>query len=137
MDYILVDTGAWYAYMDKNDPRHQLTKAVLDQHYPLLLTSDFIVDETLTLLRYRANKEAAILFGELVFSGQLAQLEYINKTDQKKAWQLFQQYADHCFSFTDCTSFVLMQRLKIKTAVALDSDFRSYGLNCLPVLPLD
>ena len=29
---------------------------------------------------------------------------------------------------TDCTSFALMQRLKLCTAVALDADFRTFGL---------
>lgn len=130
--HILVDTGAWYAYMDKDDPDHNTVSAVLEKHFPLLLTSDFIVDETLTLLRYRSGSYAAIKFGELVFSGELAKLEYIRKNDQHNAWKLFLKYHDHCLSFTDCTSFVLMERLNIETAVALDRDFRTYGLHCLP-----
>ncbi len=65
---------------------------ILESHFPLLLTSDFIVDETLTLLRYRHNRHAAVKFGELVFS---AQLEHITKTDQQGAWQLFLKYQDH------------------------------------------
>lgn len=133
MKNVLVDTGAWYAYMDKDDPDHQLVSDVLENHFPLLLTSDFIVDETLTLLRYRHGRIAAVKFGELAFSGELARLEYITKNDQQKAWQLFLKYHDHCLSYTDCTTFILMKRCKIETAVALDSDFRSYGLHCLPI----
>ncbi len=132
MNKILVDTGAWYAYMDKDDPDHQSVSVVLEKQFPFLLTSNFIIDETITLLRYRAGGYAAIKFGELVFSGKLTSLEQITKKDQQKAWQLFLKYRDHCLSFTDCTSFVLMARLKIETAVALDRDFRSYGLHCLP-----
>ncbi len=113
MKHILVDTGAWYAYIDKDDPDHLSVTEILESHFPLLLTSDFIVDETLTLLRYRHNRHAAVKFGELVFSGKLAQLEHITKTDQQGAWQLFLKYQDHCLSFTDCTSFELMRRCKI------------------------
>jgi predicted nucleic acid-binding protein len=39
---------------------------------------------------------------------------------------------NHAFSFTDCTSFALMKRLRESTAVALDRDFRSFGVRCLP-----
>ena len=132
MKSILVDTGAWYAYMDKDDPDHKAVSEILESHFPFLLTSNFIVDETLTLLRYRHGRHAAVKFGELVFSGELSRFEYITKKDQERAWQLFLKYDDHCLSFTDCTSFVLMKRIKVEVAVALDSDFRSYGLHCLP-----
>ena len=135
MQHILVDTGAWYAYMDKDDPDHERVAEVLEAHYPLLLTTDFIADEALTLLRYRAGRNAAIRFGELLYSGTLCRLEYITKADQQKAWALFLKYSDHCFSFTDCTSFVVTQRLQVGTAIAIDSDFRAYGLHCLPVNP--
>ncbi len=134
MKSVLVDTGAWYAYIDKDDPDHHSVSEILENHFPFLLTTDFIVDETLTLLRYRHGRTSSVKFGELVFSGNLASLEYVKKSDQKKAWKLFLKYHDHCFSFTDCISFVLMERLKIQTAVAIDSDFRSYGLHCLPTV---
>ena len=132
MKQILVDTGAWYAYLDRDDPDHHAVAEVLEQNLSYLLTTDFIADETVTLLRYRSGMPVAIKFGELLFTGKLARLEYISRGDQQKAWKLFQQYQDHCFSFTDCTSFVLMERLKIETAVVLDRDFRSYRLRCLP-----
>lgn len=135
MNNILVDTGAWYAYMDEDDPDHARVAEALEANYPFLLTTDFIVDETLTLLRYRSGRKAAVSFGELLFSGQLCRLEHVSKTDQQKAWALFLKYDDHCFSFTDCTSFVLAQRLQIGAAIAVDSDFRSYGLHCLPDNP--
>ena len=132
MTLALVDTGAWYAYLDRNDPDHHQIAEVIEQHAPSLLTTNFIADETITLLRYRAGRAAAIQFGELLFSGEIARLEHITKVDQQKAWKLFQQYDDHRFSYTDCTSFVLMERMGIEVSIALDSDFRAYGMNCLP-----
>jgi predicted nucleic acid-binding protein len=95
-------------------------------------TSNFIADETLTLLRYRAGRGPAVQFGDLLYSGKLCRLEHVTKADQKTAWRLFLQYRDHCFSFTDCTSFSLMKPLRIETAIAIDSDFRGFGLHCLP-----
>jgi predicted nucleic acid-binding protein len=41
--------------------------------------------------------------------------------------QFFQRYRDKEFSFTDRTSFALMERMRITTAFAFDIHFRQYG----------
>jgi hypothetical protein len=56
----------------------------------------------------------------------------INPADEDTAWAIFTRYRDKAFSYTDCTSFALIGRLKLSTALAIDSDFRAYGLRCLP-----
>jgi predicted nucleic acid-binding protein len=45
----------------------------------------------------------------------------------EKAWKLFKDYSDHAFSFTDCTSFALMEHLRLKQAFSFDAHFREYG----------
>jgi predicted nucleic acid-binding protein len=40
---------------------------------------------------------------------------------------MFRQYEDKGFSFTDCTSFALMERLDINTVFAFDDHFVQYG----------
>lgn len=52
--------------------------------------------------------------------------------DERAAWQLFCGRADQRYSFTDCTSFVLMRRMSIDTAIALDDDFRAEGFELIP-----
>jgi predicted nucleic acid-binding protein len=47
-------------------------------------------------------------------------------------WQSFLRYRDHALRFRDCTSFALMRRLRLTQVMALDADFRSLGLHCLP-----
>jgi len=42
-------------------------------------------------------------------------------------------YNDKDFSFTDCTSFALMERLKIKTAFSFDAHFTQYGFIRIPL----
>ena len=36
------------------------------------------------------------------------------------------------YSYTDCTSFVVMRRLGLHTAIALDADFQREGFALLP-----
>ena len=45
----------------------------------------------------------------------------------QKALQVFRDYSDHLFSFVDCTSFAVMERLGINHAFAFDSHFDEYS----------
>jgi predicted nucleic acid-binding protein len=64
--------------------------------------------------------------------GGVVQLVRIRPADAEASWRLFVSRPDQRLSFTDCTSFALMRRLKLTTAVSLDQDFRAFGLVTLP-----
>jgi uncharacterized protein len=129
---LFVDTGAWYALADRKDPDHNRVADCL-QHQPgRLATTNFILDESVTLIRYRLGFAAAKTFGDSLWRGDVATVLAVSRQDEARAWEIFTRYRDKSFSFTDCTSFAVMQRLKIANAVAIDEDFRDFGLNCLP-----
>ncbi len=132
MNGLLVDTSGWYALLNRDEPRHSQVKACILSHRKLLITTSFVRQEALTLVRYRLGWEPAWQFGEALRQGQLGRLVTITAADEDAAWSIFGRYRDHRFSFTDCTSFAVMQRLKLDTALTLDDDFRSFGLRCLP-----
>ena len=52
--------------------------------------------------------------------------------DERAAWSLFEKRPDKSYSFTDCTSFVLMRRERIGAAVALDQHFTQEGFVVAP-----
>jgi predicted nucleic acid-binding protein len=94
---------------------------------PKLITTDFILDETLTLLRVRKESDRALALGEQLFNRQLAELYLLQATDLHEAWQVFRDFADKEWSFTDCTSKVVIASLGLKTAFAFDQHFRQFG----------
>jgi len=132
MKRVFVDTGAWYALVDAKDPDHPPVAACLAQYGGRLVTSNFVFDETVTLLRYRLSYRAARAFGDTLQAGGLALVLRLTPRDEAGAWGIFTRYRDKSFSFTDCTSFALMKRLGIGSAVAIDDDFRAFGIPCLP-----
>lgn len=72
---VFIDTSAWKALYDKDDPFHKLAKRTLAEFKRkgnLTYTSNFVVDETLTLLRIRVDYASAIDFGEHMRAGRLA-----------------------------------------------------------------
>lgn len=127
-----VDTSAWFAATNSTSARHPAVVAELKAHRGRLVSSNFVVHETVTLIRRRLGWQAARDFGERARAGRIARMVDITSADEQAAWDIFVRYHDHVFSFTDCTSFALMQRLGLTTAITLDADFRTFGLHCLP-----
>lgn len=127
MDLIFADTSAWYALVDKDDQDHRAAKAFVRELTLPLITTNFVVDETITLLRYRLGHKVAADVGRKLWEEEPAQLVFIDRDTERRAWNLFLKYGDHKFSFTDCTSFVIMEQLGITQAFVFDQDFESYG----------
>lgn len=132
MDRLFVDTSAWFAYANRKDPDHAAVRDVFRESEGRITTSNFILDETISLCRYRLGHAAATRVGSVLLDTNTVDLIRITPEDEQAAWTLFCQRADQRYSFTDCASFALMRRLRISTAVALDDDFRMEGLQVVP-----
>lgn len=124
---IFVDTGAWYASLVPTDPDHAKAAAWLATNHSPLLTTDYVIDETLTLLRARGERTRALLLGAKFFRGSVAQIHKITNVDLIHAWEVFEQFDDKGWSFTDCTSKVVMEQLSITHAFAFDHHFTQFG----------
>ena len=127
MPYIFVDTGAWYALLDKSDANHHAAVKLKDSLIHPLVTSNYIVDEVITISRNRLGYEVAVEIGQKLWDESIANLIRVIPQDEKKAWEIFVTYHDKTFSFTDCTSFALMERIGITEAFAFDEHFTQYG----------
>jgi hypothetical protein len=124
---IFVDTGAWFAVAVPSDPDHGDASRWLADNTEPLLTTDYIVDETLTLLRARGERRRALLLGEAFFAERLAEVYRLTEADIASAWEVFRRFDDKGWSFTDCTSKVVIERLNILQAFAFDQHFRQFG----------
>lgn len=128
---LFVDTSAWLALNDKNDQYHTRAAAKISdiKKYKIeLITSAYIIDESITLIRYRISHQAAVTFGESLLKSSIVSIIDVTQEDRLKAWEVFKRYGDKELSFTDCTSFVLMRNLKIHKAFTFDEHFKQIGL---------
>ena len=78
---ICVDTGAWFASVVPSDRDHVAAVRWLSQNTAPLITTDYVIDETLTLLKARGQALRALLLGEQFFRGALATMYYLTETD--------------------------------------------------------
>lgn len=124
---IFADTGGWFSVTVPEDENHPAAVRWMAQRTQPLLTTDYVADETLTLLKARGQNRRALTLGQQFFDGSLATIYYLTEDDIRAAWQVFTRYADKEWSFTDCTSKVVMERLGITEAFAFDHHFRQFG----------
>ena len=78
-------------------------------------------------MRVRKESDRALAFGEHLLSRQLGDLYFLREMDIHEAWTVFRDFADKEWSFTDCTSKVVMEKLGLKVAFAFDQHFRQFG----------
>ena len=124
---VFVDTGAWFAYFVRRDPDHAAATAWLRTNREPLLTTDYVIDELMTLLKMRESQQVAAAAGEALLEQHVARVERITESDFRAAWGVFRLYRDKASSFTDCTSKVVMERLGVTHAFAFDTDFEEFG----------
>ncbi len=130
MAQILVDTSAIYALVDRDDTYHQRALTILRSLprrglAPFL--TNFIVAECHALLLSRLGADTAR--GWLL--KQIWPVEPVNLQDEEKAREIIRRYTDKTFSYTDATSFAVMERLGISQAFGFDPHFQQYGLKLL------
>jgi len=124
---IFVDTGAWFACVVPWDANHAAATAWMNQNREPLITTDFVLDETLTLLRARNETPRAVALGDQLLIERWANLHFVSEEEIREAWQVFRTYADKEWSFTDCTSKVVIEKLGLTAAFSFDHHFRQFG----------
>ncbi len=132
MDRLFVDTSAWYAFCNAKDPRHEAVSIVLSEWEGRLVSTEYVFDELVTLVRYRVGHAPAAGIGAVLREGSCCLLLTVEPQDVTAAWGQFTLESDQRYSFTDCTSFVLMRRLGIEEVLTLDQHFAQEGFVVLP-----
>jgi predicted nucleic acid-binding protein len=126
-----VDSGVWFASVIPTDPRHRdVAEWHLTNNSPLL-TTDCVVDETLTLLRARGERTRSIELGHSFFDLGLFTIHRVSEDDLQHAWRTFRDQPDRSWSFTDCTSKAVIERLHIKRALTFDRHLVEFGVSTI------
>lgn len=115
------------ALFDKNERSHEKVRKVWQSQRRNLITSDYVLDETVTVMKARAGHGAAVAAGEAMLGSMKLTIEVVTDRDRAEAWGIFRDFADKLWSLTDCTSKSLVDRLGCDEVWTLDADFRQMG----------
>ena len=134
-DRVLVDTWGWLALADDREPKHRAVRALvraLWQQAQAALTTDYILDETFTLVFRRLPFATAQRFVRTIEAAEQQgslQVERISAERFALAKKLRLRFRDKpLISFTDLTSMVVMQELRMRRVVTADDHFRRVSL---------
>ena len=132
---IFVDTGAFLGWYLPSDQYHrkasQFWKTLQETQEPCY-TSNFVVDEVLTLLGRRADYGFAANRAQVLYSSKALVILRPQAQDEKNALQWFQKLSDQQVSFTDCISFALMKKQKLTRVFTFDEHFQRAGFQVVP-----
>ena len=126
---VFVDTSFYVAFAHPGDSRHSAAIAIardLATNRVGLFTTNIVAAETHALMVARAGRDAALRVIRGIYAARDS-LTRITESDEQRALDILTQYDDKDFSFADATSFAVMERLGISTAVAFDRHFAQFG----------
>ncbi|MCI4316902.1 MAG: PIN domain-containing protein [Thermoplasmata archaeon] len=133
---IPVKSGARYALSDPRERLHGAAKALFSRltkgEFGRILTSDYVLDETYTLLRMRPGIEPVRRLRDLLAWSSSRQILRVSDRDFDHAVELMLAHKEKRWSLTDCSSFVLMRELDIASAFTFDDEFIEAGFRVLP-----
>ena len=135
---VFVDTWAWFALTDPDSSDYALAELAFRdtrERRVELVTTNFVLAEATTLIRYKIHHAAAVGFRRLIsnlVSDRVLRIIRLSEAHEQAAGEVFDRYDRMDLSFTDCTSFVVMRELKISDVFTGDAHFRAMGFTLIP-----
>ena len=86
-------------------------------------SSNFVLNETLTLLARRAGYKFACDRAKEIYASERLIILRSSEAEELKAVQYLDKYKDQKVSFTDCLSFVLMHNKGLRQVFGFDEHF--------------
>ena len=133
---VFVDTSAWFAIQATSDGNHERAKKALPfalGNFRMLVTSNWVVGETYTLLRTAIGYYEARRFLDSINASPRLKTVFASPEQERRAYLLLHKYRDHAFSFVDALSFCIMKSEDIQTAFSYDSHFTVAGFSLVAV----
>ncbi len=133
---IFFDTGAWIALSvpgDRNAAQaKRLYNEVARRVHGATVTTDFVLDEVATFVRMATDSETAARLLRGMLERPSGTLIWVDSGHFRAALEMLERHQDRRWSFTDCTSFVIMRELGITKAFSFDRNFEEAGFERLP-----
>jgi uncharacterized protein len=131
---VFIDTSGFYTLLVAEDEQHpraaQILKAAAERH-ARFLTTDYVLDETVTLLVARGHRRLVAAFLRTTLDSSVCRIEWTDAARFSETAAFLLKHQDHPWSFTDCLSFVVMKTLRLRDALTKDVNFDQAGFVAL------
>jgi len=123
---IFIDTTIWVAAIDSSDELHEdgkkTLRALVERKISTALTTDYVLDETMTILKKRGNQPKKIVEAiTAIIESPMVEVIFIDEKLFDESLRTFAKYEK--LSFTDAVTLTVMHKFGIKEIFTHDTDF--------------
>jgi uncharacterized protein len=129
-----VDTSGFFALLVARDEMHDRARKILrtaEERQATFVTTDYVLDETATLLVARGLGHLVDPFLQSTLRSQACTIEWTGPDDFARAAAFLAKHVDQGWSFTDCVCFLAMKKRKLRAALTKDQHFVKAGFEAL------
>ncbi len=129
-----IDTSGFYALLVKRDDMHEKAAQFLGaaaKKRAHFVTTDYVLDETVTLLCARGHSHLVKSFLQLTLQSQACAIDWMNPERFAQAAGFLEKHPEQGYSFTDCVSFATMKARGLHEALTKDEHFSKVGFVAL------
>lgn len=133
---LFVDTWGWVAVADEKETGHDAATEIFQKARRSggAITSNFVLDETFTLLFLRRPFEEAWHFTTNVVRSPFIEVQEVTEARFSRTIELRKRFADKPrISFTDLSTMTIMRELGINDILTADRHFADVGLGFRPL----
>jgi uncharacterized protein len=131
---LFVDSSAWLAFFSRRDGKHAAAVTLFQraiQRQAALITSSLVLAEVHRLVLHRVGiRAAAAVLGSMDASNHL-RLVFPDSAHHQAARGWLQKLSDQVITYTDATSFAIMDAERCSAALSFDRDFVVAGFEVL------
>jgi hypothetical protein len=127
---IFIDTSGFFSLLYPQEASHKAADEIVQKakrSNQLFITTDYVIDETATLLKARGIGHLIDIFFNTLTATRVCRIEWMDHDRFVKTQTYFTKHLDHAWSFTDCFSFLIMKELRIRNALTKDKHFKEAG----------
>jgi len=125
---VFVDTSAILALVHRDDACHERAVDAYTQlrnEAASLLTTSYVLLESVSLVQRRLSVQASIEVGERILRGYT--VHWVDEWLHRAGWLTYREQARRLLSLVDCVSFAALEARSLRRVFAYDEHFRAAG----------
>jgi predicted nucleic acid-binding protein len=131
---IFIDSSGFFAMLASDEDRHAAAAKIVataQKRKRGFVTTDYVLDETATLLKARRKNQLVLQLFDRLDKSQACRIEWTDSDRFHDVRTFFLKHSDQEWSFTDCLSFCVMSELRLRDALTKDAHFEQAGFVAL------
>ncbi|MDO8505577.1 MAG: PIN domain-containing protein [bacterium] len=131
---LFVDSSFYISLLRQDDRNHNRAKEALEdeaKQSAVFYTSQYVIDETATVLSMRVSKTSAVAFLNATEEEDFPIILGVDEEVRRQGYAIFREAKDKDISMVDCYCAALMKKHAISKCLTFDKQFTQLGFKII------